>query len=137
MHAPHPPLPNLSQPSPSQPSPAQPIPAQPSQADLTSPDGIPILAASVHTVVGTKTNHHDIPGKNEEKREEWKAICARRVLEELKTYRQHERHAAAAAAAAHASSQGQVQVPVPRVPRIIMAGDLSCTKDAVKKEMQK
>ena len=86
-----------------------------------SPAGIPIIAASCHTVDGQ--GHHRAPGKKS-RALKWKAQCATNILRQLVHERERKRRAAAPA-----SSQGQAPAS------IIMAGDLNCTRKALKEEM--
>ena len=115
-------------------TPTQPIPAS-SQAELTSPEGIPVIAACVHVVDGS-ARHHNAPGKNSNAKMRWKADCATTVLRQLMELREQRRGEALAWRIA--SSRGQrIASALERWPgpRIIMMGDLNTTDAAIRDAM--
>ena len=110
-------------------TPTQPIPA-PCQAELRSPEKVPVIAACVHTVDGQ--GDHRAPGSSSAARQRWKAQCAMTVLGHLMKVRDQRRREALASA----SSRGPVMSSTWAGPSIIMVGDLNTTEEAMREALQ-
>ena len=111
-------------------TPTQPIPAS-SQAELTSPEGIPVIAAGVHIVDGSAM-HHAAPGNTRNAKMRWKANYATTVLRQLMELREQRRGEALASSRGQRIASALERWPSPR---IIMVGALNTTVEAMQEAM--